>query len=234
MNYFDMEIGDEPIMGITKNTADRVLRRQMRYGGEMKTHMDSTIEYMDMRLLSHRHNCAEHDEDFLQVVPCVMVQGVPTRMVRTVQGNTPGYDGKLISLCAHDHIRQNMTIRETVDMLLERLHIAPDQVMDKIVVGISIPNEKPACGKHLLVMYLCRVIDFRERDEELRDASLLWVDPCELREPQRVERFDPWCRLTYPYLLTVADATARDITMRFFMEDGKQKMQIIPNRSIGA
>lgn len=233
MDIFDLNVGDELVLGIRAQTAEAILKRHD--GDYGRTKLDEMTGLLTAHMEYRSHQSAEEDDGFLQIVPCVMVQGVPTRLVRTIQGKARGYDGDLISICAHCHVHSGMTIQAAIeDLLHNKMRIERGQLWNKLTTSVSIPLAKPANGRHLIISYACRVIDFRERDVVLPDASLQWVSPEALRAPEMVERFDPWCQLLYKTQLVIADATARDITMRFVMVDGQQALEILPDYGRGA
>lgn len=222
------EENEAPVMGVSTTFVENILK------GEVLASDDDPGEKMDLASLMIQehmyalaHQEAEKDPTFLQIVPCVMVQAVPTRKIRTASRTAQGHDSEIMSLCAHGHIADGKPLQEAVDdMVQQQFNIAPDQMFSCVLAALIAPPMEPANGNHLMLMYAYRIVDFLERSEDHNGLTLNWMTVDDLMNQRTNATFDPWNQFVAPILLPVADMVGRDVLIRFVVEDGKQRIMI--------
>lgn len=234
MEIFEMTERNEDalVLGVSRSFVESVLMNGVFASEEDSTEkMEKALRLIQEHAYMLPHAEAEEDDTFLQLVPCVMVQAIPTRMIRVAGSSAPGCDGRIMSICAHDHIYEDgKLLQDTVDSIVRhQLDIAPSQVLHRVLIGVSAPPDKPANDKHLLLMCAYWIIDFLEQNEDFNDVDLKWMNVDDLMTEQAYESLAPWSRFAAPYLLPLADAAVRDITIHFFMEDGVQALEFKEN-----
>lgn len=231
MNMLDMytPTDNEPVLGISTSFAEGVIRDQILSApdGDWEKKLDRAMLLIEENAYPRPHAEAEDDTDFIQLVPCVMVQAIPTRKVKTLQGAVAGYDQPLLSICAHGHVTGDRTIHDAIlEMVQAQLGITPEQSFGQALIGMYVAAEPPANDRHLILLYTKEIVDFKEKRQEKDGIVWDWADPDALQSADAMSRLDPWCQLVHAFYVPVADATGRDLTMHFYMEDGDRHLEI--------